>query len=128
MAAVQGKVTAFLGLTKESLDGASDSLDGDREIKRRLMSAQHYDKAVVNCFCKTTASARLWLYIDKRLYFKYYSLLHFAVRQLLCWAFLYGIRPSAAGLVMFLQILFFIKSLAGHGRVRLVQIKLLFVS
>ena len=35
MAAVQGKVTAyrivFFGLTKESLDGASDSLDGDRE-------------------------------------------------------------------------------------------------
>ena len=37
MAAVQGKVTAFIGLTKESLDGASDSLDGDREIKRRLI-------------------------------------------------------------------------------------------
>ena len=36
MAAVQGKVTAFLGLTKKSLDGASDSLDGDREIKRPL--------------------------------------------------------------------------------------------
>ena len=26
----QGKVTAFLGLIKESLDCASDSLDGDR--------------------------------------------------------------------------------------------------
>ena len=36
IAAVQGKVTAFIGLTKKSLDGASDSLDGDREIKRRL--------------------------------------------------------------------------------------------
>ena len=36
-AAVQGKVTAFISLTKESLDGASDSLDGDREIKRRLI-------------------------------------------------------------------------------------------
>ena len=36
MAAVQGKVTAFLGLRKESLDCASDSLDGDREIKQRL--------------------------------------------------------------------------------------------
>ena len=36
IAAVQGKVTAFIWLTKESLDGASDSLDGDREIKRRL--------------------------------------------------------------------------------------------
>ena len=35
--AVQDKVTAFIGLTKESLDGASDSLDGDREIKRRLI-------------------------------------------------------------------------------------------
>ena len=37
MPAVQGKVIAFIGLTKESLDGASDSLDGDREIKRRLI-------------------------------------------------------------------------------------------
>ena len=37
MAAVQGKVTVFLGLTKETLDGASDSLDCDREIKRRLI-------------------------------------------------------------------------------------------
>ena len=37
MAAVQGKVIAFIGLTKESLDGARDSLDGDREIKRRLI-------------------------------------------------------------------------------------------
>ena len=37
MAAVQGKVTAFIGLAKESLDGASDSLDGDREINRRLI-------------------------------------------------------------------------------------------
>ena len=35
MAAVQGKVTAFNGLTKESLDGASDSLD--RKIKWRLI-------------------------------------------------------------------------------------------
>ena len=41
MAAVQGKVTAFLGLTKESLDGASDSLDGDREIKRRLIGRRN---------------------------------------------------------------------------------------
>ena len=37
MAAVQGKLTAFIGLTKESLDGASDMLDGDREIKRCLI-------------------------------------------------------------------------------------------
>ena len=29
MAAVQGKLTAFIRLTKESLDGASDSLDGE---------------------------------------------------------------------------------------------------
>ena len=36
MADVQGKVTAFK-LTKGSLDGARDSLDGDREIKRRLI-------------------------------------------------------------------------------------------
>ena len=41
MAAVQGKVTAFIGLTKESLDGASDSLDGDREIKRRLIGRRN---------------------------------------------------------------------------------------
>ena len=37
MAAVQVKVTAFIGFTKESLDGASDSLDGNREIKRHLI-------------------------------------------------------------------------------------------
>ena len=37
MAAVQGKVTVFIVLTKESLDGASDSLDDDREIKQRLI-------------------------------------------------------------------------------------------
>ena len=41
MAAVQGKVTAFVGLTKESLDGASDSLYGDREIKRRLIGRRN---------------------------------------------------------------------------------------
>ena len=41
MAAVQGKVTAFLGLTKESLDEASDSLHGDKEIKRRLIGRQN---------------------------------------------------------------------------------------
>ena len=48
----------------------------------------------MNCFCKTTASARLWLYL-KCLYFKCYSLLHFAVCQLLCWAFLF-ISPSSS--------------------------------
>ena len=37
MATVQGMVIAFIGLTKESLDGASDSLHGDREIKGRLI-------------------------------------------------------------------------------------------
>ena len=41
MADVLDKVTAyrivFVGFTKESLDGESDSLDGDREIKRRLI-------------------------------------------------------------------------------------------
>ena len=41
MAAVQGKVTAIVGLTKELLDGASDSLDGDREIKRRLIGRRN---------------------------------------------------------------------------------------
>ena len=44
MAAVQGKVTAYrivVGLTKESLDGASDSLDGDREIKRLLIGRRN---------------------------------------------------------------------------------------
>ena len=37
MPVVQGKETAFIGLTKDLLDGASDLLDGDREIKRRLI-------------------------------------------------------------------------------------------
>ena len=41
MTAEQGKVTAFIGLTKESLDGASDSLDVDREIKRRLIGRRN---------------------------------------------------------------------------------------
>ena len=45
MVAVQGKVTAyqivFVGLTKESLDGASDSLDGKREIKRLLIGRRN---------------------------------------------------------------------------------------
>ena len=45
MAAVQGKVTAyrivFVGLTKASLDGASDLQDGDREIKRRLIGQRN---------------------------------------------------------------------------------------
>ena len=53
MAAVQGKVTAFLGLTKESLDGASDSQDGDREIKRHLIGRR---KMMTRLSC--TASAR----------------------------------------------------------------------
>ena len=33
----QVKVTVFIWLTKESLDGVSNSQDGDREIKRRLI-------------------------------------------------------------------------------------------
>ena len=37
MTAVQGKVTAIVGLTKEALDGASDSLDGDIG-KRNMMT------------------------------------------------------------------------------------------
>ena len=37
MSVVQGKVTAFIGLTKETLDGDSDLLDEGREIKRRLI-------------------------------------------------------------------------------------------
>ena len=41
MPAVQGKITEFLGLTKESLDSASDSLDDDKEIKRRLIGRRN---------------------------------------------------------------------------------------
>ena len=37
MAAVQGNITALIKLTKELLDGVRDSLDGDREVKRRLI-------------------------------------------------------------------------------------------
>ena len=44
MPAVQGKVTAFIRLTKDSLDGASDSLDGDREIKQRLIDRHNMMK------------------------------------------------------------------------------------
>ena len=41
MANAQGKVTAFIEFTKESLDGASDSLDRDREIKRHLIGRRN---------------------------------------------------------------------------------------
>ena len=41
MADVQDKVTVFLELTKETLDGASDSLDSGREIKRRLIGRRN---------------------------------------------------------------------------------------
>ena len=41
MAAVHGKVTAFVGLTQKKIDGTSDSLDGDREIKRRLIDKRN---------------------------------------------------------------------------------------
>ena len=56
MAAVEGKVTAFVGLTKESLDGASYSLDGDREIKRRLIGRHNISPyaifyAGLSCCC-----------------------------------------------------------------------------
>ena len=45
MVAAQSKVAGyqivFVGLTKESLDGVSDSLDGGREIKRRLIGRRN---------------------------------------------------------------------------------------
>ena len=41
IALAQGKAAAFIGLTKESLDGASDSLDGDREIYKRRLIGRH---------------------------------------------------------------------------------------
>ena len=41
IADVQGKVTAFVGLIMESLDGANDSLNGDRVIKRRLIGRRN---------------------------------------------------------------------------------------
>ena len=59
MAAVQSKVTAygivFVGLTKESLDGVSDSLDGDREIKRLIGGRNMMTRLSL------TASTRQWL-------------------------------------------------------------------
>ena len=84
MAAVQGKVTACIGLTKKSLNGASDSLDGDREIKRRLIGRHNMMTRLW-----WTASARLY----KRLYF-------------ISSAIAYCISPYAcfyAGLSCFLQ-------------------------
>ena len=63
MAAVQSKITAyrmvFLGLIKESLDGASDSLDGDREIKRRLIGRRNMIHIILNS-CKLR-----WTYIGQ---------------------------------------------------------------
>ena len=41
LAAVQGKIIEFIELTMKSLDGARDSLDGDREIKRRLIGRRN---------------------------------------------------------------------------------------
>ena len=41
MAAVHGKLKTFVWLTKESLDGESDSLYSDREIKRRLIGRRN---------------------------------------------------------------------------------------
>ena len=41
MAAVHGKVTAFVGLTTGKIDGTSDSLDDDREINRRLIDKRN---------------------------------------------------------------------------------------
>ena len=40
MATVHGKVTAFVRLTHEK-DGTSGSLDGDREIKQRLIDRRN---------------------------------------------------------------------------------------
>ena len=83
MAAVQGKVIAFVGLTKESLDGASDSLDGDREIKRRLIGGCNIITSCRqllvqdNCFCKALAVSQAFIF-----HFKCYSILHFSVCQL----------------------------------------------
>ena len=37
-----------------------------------------------NCFCKAMAVSQAFIF-----YFKWYSILHFAVCQLLCWAFLF---------------------------------------
>ena len=90
MAVVQGKVTAFIGLTKESLDGASDSLDGNSEIKRRLIGRNNMRQGCGelllqdNCFCKAMAVSQAFIF-----QFKCYSILHFAVCQLLCWAYLF---------------------------------------
>ena len=49
-------------------------------IRQMATEAQHDDKAVVNSFCETTASARLWLYL-KRLYF-ISSVQHIAFRRM----------------------------------------------
>ena len=64
MATMQSKVSAyrivFLGLTKESLDGAIDSLDGDREIERRLIGRRNMIHIRLNS-CKL-----LEMYIGQR--------------------------------------------------------------
>ena len=64
MAAVQSKVTAFVGLKNELLDGASDLLDGDREIKRRLIGRQGCRELLLqdNCFCKAMAVSQAFIF------------------------------------------------------------------
>ena len=85
MVNVQSKVTAFVGLTKESLDGASDSLDDDREIKRRFIGSRKMMTRL-----SRTASVQLLLQgygCSSSVYISFYisicySILHFAVCQL----------------------------------------------
>ena len=46
MAAVQSKEQHIDGLTKESLDGASDWLDGDREMLKSIINIRHNVRAI----------------------------------------------------------------------------------
>ena len=54
MAAVQGKVTAFIELTKESLDDANDSLDGHYfsslvTVRRNFVGSYNKDNEALKC-------------------------------------------------------------------------------
>ena len=68
MAAVQGKVTAFNGLTKQSLDGASDSLMATERLNDVWLGGTTWWQGCGelllqdNCFCKAMAVSQAFIF------------------------------------------------------------------
>ena len=99
MAAVQGKVTAyrivFVMLTKESLDGASDSLNGDREVNDVWLvgaKLRHGCRELLlqdNCFCKAMAVSQAFIFNFKCYSIAYDTVLYFYCKIVSCFSFLF---------------------------------------